>query len=156
MFVRQSRNLLVFSLTCASSASEKNQIWSRANWNHVFITTAKRDLWNCLLVFNEMKRSSCSVCGGGVDDNDDDVSNRPEADGEERPSRRLIPAIAAAESVGNDDDDDDDDDDEVSTDIILGTMKQSSMVAEAMHSADTCSANWFRDALTNLVRCQCG
>ena len=155
MLVQQSRNLLVFSLTWASSASEKNQIWSRANWNHVFITTANRDSWNCLLVFNEMKRSSCSVCGGGVDDNDDDASNRLEADGEERPSRRLIPAIAAAESVGNDTDDDDDDD-EVSTDIILGTMKQSSMVAAAMHSADTCNANWFRDAPTNLLRCQCG
>ena len=150
LIARPYSNLLVFSCTWASSASEKNHIWSRANWNHVFITTANRDSWNCLLVFNEMKRSSCSVF-----DNDEGANNRLDVDGEERPSRLLIPAIAAAESVGSDTDDDDDDD-EVATDIILGTRTQSRMVVAAMHSADTCSANWCRDALTNLVRCQCG
>ena len=88
-----------------------------------------------------------------MDDSDDGASNRLEAEGEERPSRSLIPAIAAAESVGSDTVDDDDD---VSTDTILGTKKQSNRVAAAMHSADTCNANWFRDAPTNLLRCQCG
>ena len=85
-----------------------------------------------------MKRSSCSVCGEAVDDNNDCDSNRLEADVEERPSRHLAPVIAAAGSVGSDIDNDEEDD-AVSTGAILGTRKKSTTVATRVHSA-TCAA----------------